>query len=1468
MRSTPPAVCEATVLSLRGAGSAGGGPGDEAISLDDNGITSSSRAPAAPRTPRNPHEPRRTPDYENHCHCEEAGGRRSSLPRMGQIASLPGPPAAARAPRNDGFLRRDFLDNDGYSHGALRAAGAAALALTLAVAACSSSRTGDTGMAMQSPDPARRAAAEAAWVRETLAGLDLAGKAAQMVMVRAYGVPSHPDSQASRELAAQVRDLRVGGIVLFASQLDTVPVLVDELQRSARVPLLIAADLERSLAFRVREGPVSLPSAMAIGATRSEEAARFAGELTAREGRAAGIHWALAPVADVNNNPANPVINLRSFGEDPELVARLVAAWDAGAKAGGILTSVKHFPGHGDTAIDSHLALPTIPGDRARLDRVELAPFRAAIAAGVDAVMLGHLAVPALDPSGRPATLSRPIATDLLRGELGFRGLVVTDAMEMRGIGAVWMGDAVIEAVVAGADIVLLPADARVAVQSLVRAVKEGQLDEARIDEAVARILATKARLGLAARQPIDRAALRRDVGRPNDVARAEQIARQAVTLVRNRGDILPLRAEEPLDILHLVLSSDWINATIEGGEGIPGRELAARGAATTTRRVGPQLSPAMADELFAASIGRTHVVVSAFVRVTSSKGSADMDATHAELIRRLAFAGTPLVVVSYGSPYLLSQFPEAPAYVCTYGADETSQRAAIAALFGEQSVTGRLPVTIPVLAALGDGIEAPRRELALAPAPPVAAGFDQGRLAEVDRVVEQAVAERAFPGAVVAIGHRRRLAHHKAYGHQTYDAGAAPMATDTIFDLASLTKVIATTTVAMTLVDEGRLSLDAPVTSFLPRFVGPGTEKVTVRHLLTHSAGIDWWAPLFKELSGQAAYVERICAMPLVSEPGTVTKYSDLGIILLGEILERVAGQPLETLVRERVLVPLGMDDTTYRPDPALRPRIAPTEVDTWRGRLVHGEVHDENAFALGGVAPHAGLFSTAPDLARFAQMLLWGGEYDHRRVVSRSTLAEFTRRSTLPPGTMRALGWDTKSAAGSSAGTLFSPTSFGHTGFTGTSLWIDPERELFLILLTNRVHPTRENNAIRKVRPALADAVVRALADPDEHPAPVRVGLDRIADGEVPDLAGKRLGLLAHAASVTLDGTQAAQVLRDRGLDLVRLFAPEHGLAGRAAAGERFESRVDPASGLPVISLYGTRTKPMPADLAGLDALVVDLQDAGVRFYTYVSTLLLCLEAAADAGVELVVLDRPNPLGGESVAGPLRAPVEAAPTSLLSLAPGPLVHGLTLGELARLTNGRLARPAKLTVVAMDGWRRSMAWRDTGRRWVPPSPNLRSADAALAYPGACLLEATNVSEGRGTDMPFLTIGAPWLDPAALRLDVPGYRLTPTRFTPRPSAAAPAPKYAGQECTGVRVEVVDAAAADPYRLGVELLAALAAQPGFAWLRAGAALTTLVGTPRLGERLTAGLSPEAIVAADAADLAAWRAARRPALLYAP
>lgn len=948
----------------------------------------------------------------------------------------------------------------------------------LALAVTASACRAPTPVAQLASPPPRMHAPVSSAVRDTLARLPLEARVAQMIAVRASGLRQRPESEEFRRLRREVRDLKVGALVVFESEVGALPRVLERLQALAGVPLLVSADMERGLSFRVRRGVVPLPYAMAIGATRSDEAARFSGEVTAREARALGLHWALAPVADVNNNPANPVINIRSYGEDPALVGRLAAAFIRGARQGGLLTTVKHFPGHGDTALDSHLRMPTVTADRRRLDSVELLPFRKAVEAGVDAVMLGHIAVPSLDPSGSPATLSAPVATELLRRELGFRGLVVTDALEMAGARrGGWTGEASVQAVRAGADVILLPPRADVAIKALTRAVRKGVLTEARIDESVGRILAAKESLGLLQPKAARAATGDRSVGRPSDVERALDIARRSITVVRNEGGVLPLRAEEPLRLLHVVLSSDP-RTDAHVIQGFPEDELKRRRIPFQTVYVGPEAAEAKTAEVLSRAAGASHVLASVFARVAAFRGTADMPEGHAALLRRLQASGRPVVILSFGSPYLLRQVPEAAVYVCAYGWPETSQRAALAAVLGEHAVEGKLPVTLPDLHPYGYGLTIPRREMTLRVARPEEAGFRPDGMAGLDGVIDRALASKAFPGGVVAVGRDGALVHLRPFGHLSYDAGAPAVKADTIYDLASLTKVIVTATTAMILVDEGKLDITRPVSAFIPEFRGGAKDKVTVEHLLTHSSGIDWWAPLYEEIAGQPEYVKRIVAMDLKSEPGAKALYSDLGLILLGEVLQRLTGESLEAFAKKHILEPLGMKDTRYRPGQELLPRIAPAEVVAERGGLVHGVVHDENAMALGGVAPHAGLFGTAPDLARFAQMMLNGGVLEHKRIVSRATIERFTAERRVP-GSSRAYGWE-KPTAENSAGARLSPLAFGHTGFTGTSMWIDPAQKLFVILLTNRVHPTRENNQIRQVRKDVHNAVVEGLARP----------------------------------------------------------------------------------------------------------------------------------------------------------------------------------------------------------------------------------------------------------------------------------------------------------------------------------------------------------------------------------------------------
>ena len=735
-------------------------------------------------------------------------------------------------------------------------------------------------------------------------------------------------------------------------------------------------------------------------------------------------------------------------------------------------------------------------------------------------------------------------------------------------------------------------------------------------------------------------------------------------------------------------------------------------------------------------------------------------------------------------------------------------------------------------------------------------------------------------------MGRDGALVHLRAFGRLSYDPGAAEVATDTLYDLASLTKVVVTTTLSMILVDEGKLDLDARVHAFFPAFSGPAKERVTVRHLLTHSGGP---AVVGAALQGGQGQGRRTSSgswrMDLAYEPGAKSVYSDLGIILLGDILERVSGTPFEELARQRVLEPLG-DEGRALPAAggAPRPHRADRERPLARPRGPRRGARRERLRPRRGGARTRGSSPPRPTSRTSRRCSSTAASFGGRRIVSRATVELFTERAGVPVSS-RALGWDTptdetgqrSSTPGqpgySSAGSLFSARSFGHTGFTGTSMWMDPERELYVILLTNRVHPTRENNKIREVAGAgrrrgraRARAAVRrraflaataAAARWPGAPSPrlprVVVGLERVEadEGRAPAGPARRPAGSRGLGRPRTGGTRSTSCA-GAGVDVVRLFGPEHGLRGLAAAGEKVEGGVDAASGLPVVSLYGARTKPTAEDLRGLDALVVDLQDAGVRFYTYASTMLLCLEAAAEAGLEVVVLDRPNPLGGERVEGPERDP--AMPFSLVSVAPGPLVHGLTLGR-----DG--ARRERAAAEAGPRERRDddrlEPGHDVGRHRpalgqpVPEPPQRRGGDR---LPGTCLLEATNASEGRGTEAPFLLVGRAVGEGGgggAGGRDA-GLRARADRLHARglgggAGAEAPRAFAAGAFACGSRTR----RPRGPGPSASGCWSPCAATRSSQWVREGAWLDTLSGTKAVRAALERGDAVETILAAEAA-----------------
>lgn len=880
-----------------------------------------------------------------------------------------------------------------------------------------------------------------------------------------------------QRLQRQARQGRVGGFILFEGDVYESAVLINRLQSQAPVPLLIGSDFERGAAFRIRN-TLPLPWNMAVGATRSEQWAYRQGRITAQEARALGVNWIFAPVVDVNNNPANPVINIRSYGEDPQWVGRLGAAFVAGAQQAGVLATAKHFPGHGDTEVDSHLSLPVIAAERPRLEQIEWVPFREAIRAGVMTVMTAHIAVPALEKdAGRPATLSAAILEQVLRNELGFRGLVVSDSMKMKGLTrGYWSGDAAVQALEAGVDVLLDPPDAQVVLGALLQAVRTGRLSKSRVERSVERILQAKAWLGLSRRKPTDLRQLARRINAPALRQQVQDLADASVTLVKD--DL----SQVPLDVRgfrsgHLIIVSTRSSPGAAGD--LEGR-LRTRLDWLEVDRLSSDAAPELLDRVRNRAGKAELCLVALHVPLVTGTGKLGLPPRLAGWLKGLVQVKPSTLLISLGDPYLIRQLSSFPTCLCTFSHVSTSQEAAVKALFGEIPLAGRLPVSIPGVAARDTGLHREALQMVLGRVRPDASDPSRRGLrvlrTELQRLVGRFIDLRGFPGASLAVGYRERLLVCRGYGRLDYTSTSPAANPNSVYDLASLTKVVCTTTLAMQACERGGIDLDDRLGRFFPEFRSGHKRQVALKHLLSHSSGLPAHAPLYAHAGGKEDLLRRVLETPLEYRPGSRSLYSDLGFILLGAVVEGVGGDSLDKLAQEQIFLPLGMRRTCFQPPSDWRPRIAPTESDPWRKRLLRGEVHDENACAMGGVAAHAGLFGTAADLAVFCQALLNGGVYNHRRIVKPSTLETFTQRQTRPAATTRALGWDTP-APDSSAGNELSPRSYGHTGFTGTSLWIDPRRRLFIVFLTNRVHPSRENTAIRSARREVADTVAKAV-------------------------------------------------------------------------------------------------------------------------------------------------------------------------------------------------------------------------------------------------------------------------------------------------------------------------------------------------------------------------------------------------------
>jgi len=795
-----------------------------------------------------------------------------------------------------------------------------------------------------------------------------------------------------------------------------------------------------------------------------------------------------------------------------------------------------------------------------------------------------------------------------------------------------------------------------------------------------------------------------------------------------------------------------------------------------------------------------------------------------------------------------------------------------------------------------------------LARSAPTAVGLSPAQLTWIDQIVEAEIAARQLPGAVVLVGRQGRVAWHRAYGNRALEPAPEAMTPDTIFDLASLTKVVATATSVMILVDRGLVRLGDPVSRYIPEFGEMGKRAITVEQLLTHRSGLIADNEVRDFESGPAKALENIWRLAPVAAPGSRMIYSDVGYIVLGELIRRIGGKPVDQFADENIFKPLGMASTGFNPlvrfGASVRSRIAPTEkrggsrrvestgeVTGGEERWMRGEVHDPRAWLLGGVAGHAGLFSGADDLAIYCQMILNGGEYRGQRVLSPLAVRRMTEGRPSggngTDGAVRGLGWDIFSGFSSNRGDLFPVGSFGHTGFTGTSLWLDPASQTFVVFLSNRVHPKLDGQKpadVGSLRGRVASVVAASIITPPYASAsqsglesmiaapgavqgttvPVNAqalnGIDVLKRDGFGPLKGRKVGLITNHTGRDIDGNSTIDLLfKADGVKLVALFSPEHGIRG-ALDQEKITNSVDEKTGLPVFSLYGETRRPTAEMLKGIDTLVFDIQDVGARFYTYISTLGLALEEAGRQKIKFIVLDRVNPINGLDVEGPL---ADGDKLSFIAHHQIPVRHGMTTGEMALLFNTERGINADLEIIRIDGWSRSSWLDETGLTWVNPSPNMRSLTEATLYPGVCLLEPTNVSVGRGTDTPFELVGAPWIDGRRLaealnRAGLPGVRFVPVRFTPRASV------HKDAECGGVNIIVTDRARFEPVLTGLEMAAQIRKLFGTAF-NSDRFLRLLV-SQKVFDAFRQGADGRTMRLTYEGDLDGFRAVRRKYLLY--
>ncbi len=930
---------------------------------------------------------------------------------------------------------------------------------------------------------------EARWVDSIFNTMTPDERLGQLIMVRAHS-DKGPDHVAHVE--SLIKKYQVGSLCFFQGTPEKQVELTNRYQALTKhVPLMIAIDGEWGLGMRMKASTISFPRQLTLGAIQNNRLIYDMGAEVARQFRRIGIHINFAPVADINNNIANPVINTRSFGEDRYNVTIKSYMYMKGMQDNGLMACAKHFPGHGDTNVDSHKDLPVIQHDRARLDSIELYPFKALADYGIGSMMIAHLSVPALDDrENRPTSLSRSTVTDLLKEEIGFKGLIFTDALEMKGVTKNFGGGEVeAESLRAGNDILCLPESIEAALAAIHRYVAEGKLDQSELDARVKKVLRAKYRLGLTSYEPLPETNVREDLNTPYAHALKRRLIQEALTLVRNRGNLIPF-AE--LDSMRLASLSIGAQGTTRFQERLSSY------AGFTHLQSPKEISSSQQQELVRKLKGYDAVVVG--IHDMSSYASRDFGLTASlrQLIKTLN-RETRVILVVFGSPYSLKYFDDIDWLLTAYDDGSDYQDLAAQALFGAFAIQGRLPVTASSLATFNTGITT-MPTLRFGYSLPEEVNINSDSLRNIGELVNRAIDLNATPGCVVLVAKDGKVIFEEAYGYHTY-ARKRPVRTDDVYDLASLTKVLASTLAIMKLTEEGKVDLDAPLAAYLPELEGSNKANLILRDVMAHRAGLIDWIPFYKgtvtnsrrnpqplaefyqhqrgkgfsvpvtqNLFLRDSYVDTIWMQIRDSKLRTSRgyKYSDLGFYLIAKLVERVSGRRLDQYVAAEFYRPLGLQTTTFRPWQHLPiDRIPPTEEDRYfRRQQVRGYVHDMGAAMLGGVSGHAGLFASAGNVAVIMQMLLQKGYYGGRQYLQPETVEAFTSRH--PESTRRGIGFDmfqTDTRMRPNMSPLASRSTFGHTGFTGTCAWADPESGLVYVFLSNRTYPSMNNYKLNRM-------------------------------------------------------------------------------------------------------------------------------------------------------------------------------------------------------------------------------------------------------------------------------------------------------------------------------------------------------------------------------------------------------------------